>query len=517
MSKILIIDDEEANVRVLSISLRSDGHEVVTAYSGEEGLQVFKRERPDIVLTDIKMPGMNGIEVLEEIKAMAPEAEVIIITGHGDIENAIEALKYGASDFINKPIRDEAMSIAIQRAQEKIAIRCKLRAYTDNLECEVQTATRELRRQSSFLTKLITSAEEGIVATDAQFQVVIFNPAAERIFGFDRDEVISLAKAGDLYPAEVTEAFKTVMGDYLPHKELIWDETLISSKKGHQIPVRFWGTVLYENHQVMGSVAFLEDLREIKRLKSELVRSERLAAIGQTVASVAHDVKNILHGFKGGSYLVNLGIERSDETKLKNGWQMIQKNICRTSELVMDLLSYSRDRQPEYEGCIPNEIAQEVWDLMEPTAREHNIELVKDFDTSIGKVLMDPQTIHRCLLNLMSNALDACIENGENVRQYRVSLKTRLESGQIIRFDVADNGSGMSAEVKEKIFNSFFSTKGHHGTGLGLLVTRKLIEEHKGAIEVISELGKGTQFTMRLPYRQIDPPSAKEALSEPSS
>ena len=213
MSKLLIIDDEEANVRVLSISLRADGYEVVTAYSGEQGLQVFDQEAPDVVLTDIKMPGMDGIEVLGKIKERQPDAEVIIITGHGDIDNAIEALQLGASDFINKPIRDEALSIALQRAHEKRDIKRKLRDYTDNLEKEVALATRELRRQSNFMRKLILSSNDGIVATDQNFMVVIFNPGAEHIFGYARSELLGKVKALDLYPQEIVQAFQAASAD----------------------------------------------------------------------------------------------------------------------------------------------------------------------------------------------------------------------------------------------------------------------------------------------------------------
>ena len=125
---------------MLSMSLRSDVYEVVTAYSGEEGLEVFEKSSPDIVLTDLKMPGMNGLEVLKRVKKANPETEVIIITGHGDIDSAIEALQYGASDFINKPIRDEGLSIALKRASEKIDIRMKLNQYTDNLKNLVKEA-----------------------------------------------------------------------------------------------------------------------------------------------------------------------------------------------------------------------------------------------------------------------------------------------------------------------------------------------------------------------------------------
>jgi two-component system NtrC family sensor kinase len=156
--KLLLIDDEEDIVKVLSLSLRSDGYEVLTAQSGEEGLSLFEKESPDIVLTDLKMPVMSGLEVLQRAKKMNPDAEVIVITGHGDMDSAIESLRYGASDFINKPVRDEALQIAINRAKEKISIRSKLNAYTNDLENMCQIAIGEVKRKSDFQDKLIRSS-----------------------------------------------------------------------------------------------------------------------------------------------------------------------------------------------------------------------------------------------------------------------------------------------------------------------------------------------------------------------
>jgi len=501
-TKILLIDDEEVNVRVLGMTLKADGYQVVSAYSGEEGLKVFKKESPPIVLTDIKMPGMNGLEVLKQIKAIDAEVEVIIVTGHGDRDAAITALQYGASDFINKPIRDEALSVALKRAHEKLAIRRQLKEYTNDLETMVKIATEEFERKSSFQAKLIKSSNDGIVATDDEWKIVIFNPGAERIFGRPRFEVVRKMDARKLYPPDIAKMFDEDEAPPNPQDELPWKETTIVSKDGENIPVRFVGTVLYEKHRIMGSVAFFQDLREIKRLERELVNSERLAAIGQTVAGMAHCIKNILHGFKGGSYLLDLGLGRNDTNKLQTGWKMIQRNISRTSDLVLDLLSYSKERAPEYEACFPNEVVDDVCELLKENAAENHIILVKEFDDAIGEVVMDPRTIYRSVLNLVSNAIDACLfDEDENLdKQHRVHIITTLEPGNRIRFDVRDNGCGMSDEVKAKLFASFFSTKGAKGTGLGLLVTMKLIEEHKGTIEASSQLNKGTTFTIRLPY-----------------
>ena len=501
MNKLLLIDDEPDILRVLSMSLRADGYEVFTAGNGTEGLAAFEKEGPDIVITDIKMPGMDGIEVLGKIKEREPDSEVIIITGHGDIDNAIEALKFGASDYINKPIRDEALSIALQRARDKLEIKRQLKEYTIDLEIKIEDATREIRRRSEFQTKLIRSSNDGIVATDKDLNIVIYNPGAEKIFGYPPAEVINKMSATDLYTAEMGDDFNKAMTGSNHIKDFPWKETAIKSKSGENIPVRFSGTILEEKGRKMGSVAFFQDLTEIKRLEMELVRSERLAAIGQTVAGLAHGIKNILHGLKGGSYLVDLGIKKNNTEKLKTGWDMIKRNIGRTSNLVMDLLSYSKEREPEYEPCSPNEIANDVCELLAQRAKENKIEIVKVFDVSIKEISMDPRTIHEVLLNLMSNAIDACLFDEDTSKSWRIRLKTTHEDGKRIRFEVEDNGAGMNEEVQQKLFTSFFSTKGHRGTGLGLMVTRKLIEEHHGTIEVKSQVNRGTTFSMQLPYK----------------
>ncbi len=498
MQKILLIDDEEAIVRVLSMSLRSDGYDVVTANSGEQGLENFEKEKPGIVLTDIRMPGMDGLEVLRRIKAIDPDVEVIIITGHGDIDAAVEALQHGASDFINKPVRDEALSIALKRAEEKLNIRRQLKEYTDDLENMVKIATEEFERKSNFQARLIGSSLDGIVATDDEWKIVIYNPGAQRIFEYKRTEVVRKMDARALYPDDIKDIFKG-QTTHTRSVELPWIESAITSKTGDIIPVRFSGTVLQEKKRMMGSVAFFQDLREIKRLERELVASERLGAIGQTVAGMAHCIKNILHGFKGGSYLVNVGIDKNNTDKLQNGWQMIQRNITRTSDLVLDLLSYSKEREPEYAPCLPNDIADDVCELLKTVAEDHHVEIAKDFSPSIGEAVLDSRTVHRCLMNLVSNAIDACLFDENVNKNHRVTVKTRLENSDFIQFEVMDNGSGMSEAVREKLFTSFFSTKGAKGTGLGLLVTSKLVEEHQGDIQVFSASGEGTTFVIRFP------------------
>jgi signal transduction histidine kinase len=387
MSKILVIDDEESIRLLLEVSLTHKGYEVVLADDGEKGIKAFQETRPSIVITDIKMPGMDGLEVLKQIKRLDPDTRIIVITGHGDMESAIEALQLEASDFINKPITDEALSVALKRAEEVLWLKQKLRKYTSSLELMVKEAT------------------------------------------------------------------------------------------------------------------------------EELIESERVSAVGQAVAGMAHYIRNILNGLQGGVYVVNTSLKRNKPDLLPKGWAMVENNIGKISDLVMNMLAYSKEREPDYELCNPNEIAQEVYDLMNETIRarsvvsyfrvkdkrvEFGVKLIKDFDPSVGECYLDPTGLHRCLLNLITNAIDACTLVVDEGKDCSVVIRTRKDKDGV-RFDVEDNGMGMTKEVQEKLFDRFFSTKGGRGTGLGLMVTRKIVDEHGGTMSFESEPGKGTTFSMLFP------------------
>ena len=503
-TKILLIDDEESIRRLLSISLGQKGYQVITAEDGEKGIELFRQERPEIVLTDIKMPDIDGLEVLRQVKALDPEAQVIVITGHGDMESAIEALKLEASDFLNKPIRDEALMIAIKRAQDVLWMRHKLKEYTGNLEVKVKDATEELREVYDFQKNLIESSIDAIIGIDREGTILIFNEAAERLMGYTSEEVIGHRHITQIYhPSEVAREIKKQMYD--PDCGAVGRvedlEVEVLCKDGDRVPIRLSATLLYKDGEEIGSVGFFQDLRKIKLLQKELIERERLSAVGQTVAGMAHYIKNILNGLEGGIYMVNTGLKKDKQPLLTKGWGMVQNNVAKISDLVMDMLSYSREREPELESCSPNDIAQDVFDLMDERAKKSRIKLVKDFDPSIDICFLDPAGLHRCLLNLVTNAIDACVFDGNKEKDWSVIIKTQKGKDEI-RFHVTDNGMGMTKEIQEKIFERFFTTKGSKGSGFGLLVTQKTIEEHGGRISLESDPDKGTTFFLHLPYRK---------------
>jgi len=503
-NKILLVDDEEIIIKLLSMSLRSDGYEIVTALSGEQGLEVFESESPDIVVTDIKMPGMDGLELLKKIKEIDPEKEVIIVTGHGDIDSTIAALQLGASDFINKPVRDEALAIALDRAKAKILIREKLEEYTENLEFKITEATEEIRRKSNFQRLLIKSSNDAIVAFNHDWKVVVYNPEAARIFGEPARDVRNKMYIDDLYTPQIAQIFKNQAKDENLQNTLPWRENILNTKDGRKIPVRYTSNVLHEKGEFVGTVSFFQDLTEIKQLEKELVQSERLAAVGQTVSGLAHYVKNILIGLQGGSYVVDVGMAKNDMDKLKTGWKTIKRNIKRVGDLTQDLLTYSKEREPELEACQPNSIVSEVVDLVKDVAASSGVLISNELDDGIGEVLADPQTIHRSLLNLINNSIDACLEDEDTSKNHEVKIKTYVGEDNFFCIEVEDNGCGMDENTQKQLFDPMFSSKGGKGTGLGLLVTGKLIEEHKGMIDIKSSKGVGSSFTIKLPYEKAN-------------
>jgi signal transduction histidine kinase len=220
-----------------------------------------------------------------------------------------------------------------------------------------------------------------------------------------------------------------------------------------------------------------------------------LAAIGEIVARVAHYQKNLLNGLRGGLYVTNGAMAKGDRENLREGWRMLHGSVQRIERLTLDMLYYVKGRVPKREPADVNEVIQEVVDLMREAAAQRNVELQAELGEGTSRQSFDRAAIHRAILDLVSNAIDACAESESG---NLVSL-TSEATGDGIVVTVADNGVGMSDEVRSNLFVRFFSTKGGQGTGLGLPVVKKVVEEHGGTLEVESKLGQGSSFRLRFP------------------
>jgi len=362
---------------------------------------------------------------------------------------------------------------------------------------KLKESQEELTRAYNLQKCLIQSSFDGIVASDVNGVILIFNRVAEQLTGFSEEEVVGKKTWRNfLHPdlrKEIRRALpgddRTVLHGFTPR------ESVIFHRDGKFAPVLIGGVSLTHEAREAGYVIFFYDLRELKRLRRDLIQSERMAAVGQTVASISHSIKNILDGLRGGVFIVNRARENNDPDKRKLGWEMIEKNIDIISELVIDLLNYSKERQLDVQRSHPNKLLRDVCSIMRRKAESKGAQLVCEGDETIEEAFFDPFAMHQCLLNLISNALDAVPQD----REGRVVVKAFRDGEDRLCFKVLDNGRGMSPEVQSKILKGMFSTKGSKGTGLGLLVVQKVVKEHQGTFEVESEEGKGSVFTVSIP------------------
>jgi len=238
---------------------------------------------------------------------------------------------------------------------------------------------------------------------------------------------------------------------------------------------------------------------------SAMVQSERLAGVGQTIATVSHHIKNILQGIRGGAYLVDMGLENGDEAVLRKGWDIVRRNQDKISSLVMDMLSFSKEREPEPVPSDLNELITEIVETVRQRAAETQAVIHWEPAADLPRLLFDPEGLSRAILNVVTNALDAV--EGRPHAAVTISVAADREAG-LVRVRVADNGAGMTPETLADIFNLFASTKGARGTGLGLTVSRKILREHGGEIHASSRIGEGSTFLLEFPLRPaLDAPA----------
>lgn len=229
---------------------------------------------------------------------------------------------------------------------------------------------------------------------------------------------------------------------------------------------------------------------------SAMVQSERLAAVGQTIATLSHHIKNILQGIHGGSYLVEMGLDKNDLGITDKGWGIVRRNQHKISSLVMDMLSFSKDRKPDPSPSDIPALLADIVETVKQRAEDGGISVHCKTPDNFPVLLCDAEALSRAILNVVTNAIDAVEEQSNGT----VDITTELdEKREVVQVRVTDNGPGIPAETLPDIFNLFVSTKGAKGTGLGLTVSQKILREHGGDISVESSATHGTCFTLSFP------------------
>lgn len=364
---------------------------------------------------------------------------------------------------------------------------------TDQRKLEAELSMANLIRETLFESSL-----DAIVVLDAAERVILMNGAAEALWGRKRVDVVGKPAPTGMLPAP----FERLLGAKTAREQGV--EAEVRRADGSSVPVHLAAVPLRHDGRLLGVAATVRDLRRLKALEKARLEAERLAAVGQTVAGLAHGIKNILTGLKGGMYAISSGLDRGDAERTARGRDMLERNMERISTLARNLLAFSKGDVPQVEWLDPAAVAREVVDLYRDAAEQSGVALDLEVRAEVAPAPFDREGLHSCLANLVSNALDACLVSQTAGCTVSVAVDG---SDEAVCFEVRDSGCGMDYEVKQKVFSSFFTTKGSGGTGLGLLLTRKIVQQHGGAVAFESSPSEGTAFRLSFPRERLPRPS----------
>lgn len=502
--KIVLIDDEEGIRKITGIALKDWGYRVETAENGEIGIQRCRSFSPQIVITDVKMPGMDGLQVLETLKQDHPEIEVIVMTAFGDIETAIQAIQQDASDFITKPVNDKALLLALGRAKNRYSSKRQVREYTRMLETGWSSATKTLLKNFTFQEQIINSSINGIIACGVDRLVRIFNPSAQKMLGYTKDQVVDKKTLTDLFAGGEEERIQAAL-DSESHggvNRINLMEVLMADSGGMEVPVQISASVMLEDSDVNGILVCVRDLRELRRIErkmadqEKILHQDKMMSLGKLAASVVHEINNPLSGILNYLRLMARGVEKglTEERKEKFA-KYLEISITETgrvSRIVSNLLTFSRKSAISYEAVNVRDLIERCALLSQHKLEMQNIVLHVAVEPHIPDIRADGNQIQQCIINLVFNAMDAVKNDGE----IRLSATHDPAKGQVC-IHVRDTGPGISEQDLPYVFEPFFTTKDEgYGVGLGLSTVYGIMENHGGAVRVAHTSSRGTHFVL---------------------
>ena len=397
---------------------------------------------------------------------------------HDDEEEVTNKSGRGVSVIVyTTPVRNEAGDIT-----------AVIKMLTDITELKI--LQKQLRESQERYRLLFEEVPCYISVQDQQLRVV----DANRRFRDDFGDLLGRPcyevykhRREECVPCAVQETF----ADGLVHHT----EEVVTSRAGAAMNVLVYSAPIRDAQgRITRVMEMSADITPVRELESQLT------SLGLLIGSISHGIKGLLTGLDGGIYLVNSGMERNDGARTTRGWEMVRRNVDRIRSLVLDILYYAKDREPNWEMVSAASIAEDVCGVTEPRAREQGVQLRCDVDPEAGAFEADAKAIRALLVNLIDNSIDACrVDRKKPDHQVRVGVRG---DGDRIRFEVADNGIGMEQETREKAFTLFFSSKGTEGTGRGLFISNRIAPAHGGTIEVQSQPDQGTCFRVGIPRRR---------------
>jgi signal transduction histidine kinase len=482
---ILVVDDEKVIRDGCALILKSEGYRVKAAANGQEALEMMAAEPVNAVLCDLKMPVMGALEVLDAARARYPEVPIIIITGHGTVDDAVECMKKGAYDFVTKPFRVDHLTLAVRRALEKQRLEREAR----RLQEEQAKNLYSLALEQSRMHTIVNCMADGLMVTNRDGEVVLCNAALMQLLG--RQE----APAS---PQPLTALFndpdlEAAIQDLLAGAASQPGKCISQELSRGRVHLRALSAAFHGPEQeVLGTVTVFHDItsfKELDEMKDDFVRM------------VSHELRSPLAAIKQQHAVIIDGLAGDLGDKQRELLTRAQAKIQGLLDLINDLLDIARmeagHRHLEQVPLNLGETLTEVVELLRARAQDQKVALHLDLPPAVPLIRADQRSMEEVFTNLVTNAINYSPGGGD----VRVACRAR---SNYLEVTVKDQGVGIPEEELPKIFDKFYRVKDPKtrqviGTGLGLSLVKTLVEAHRGVVEVESQPGVGTTFRLLFP------------------
>jgi signal transduction histidine kinase len=481
---VLVVDDERVVREGCRRILDPEGFQVLTAENGQDALNLLDQHPANVILCDLKMPVMGALEVLETVGLHYPDIPVIIITGHGTVESAVECMKRGAYDFITKPFRPDHLVLVVRRALEKQ----ELERRAQNLQEERARTLYDLAAEQSRIRTIVSCMADAVLVTTPDLEVVLHNPASTRLLEFTPSKLSGGALSDYIDDDKLSEALRSLLTNAAGEEECITQELILGQKHLRALSALVYGPA----SQVLGTVTVFHDVTSFKQLdemKSNFVHH------------VSHELRSPLSAIKQQHSVILDGLAGELTAKQGELLNRAQDKIQGLLDLINDLLDVAKIESGHgFLQLVPlnlEDILHRIVGLLRAKAEEQGLSLDLKFPEDLPLVQADGRSMEEVFTNLISNGINYSPDGGT------VSISA-TPRGKYLEVRVSDTGVGIATEDLPKIFDKFYRVKHPQtrqviGTGLGLSIVRGIIEEHRGSVEVQSKPGVGTTFKVLLP------------------
>lgn len=518
---ILLVDDEPAIVHALASELRYQKHSVFTAHTGMQALELLLVQEIDILITDLNMPGMNGLELLSRAIGIQAEIQVIVLTGFGGTTSAVEALNRGASGYLFKPPDLKELTIHIAQCHKKLALTRALRQKNAELEAEVAMraqAEHDLTQAKNTTDAILAAMVDALMVISTEGVILQVNHSVCRLLSWEGHELVG-KMAGQLL------LHKDERSPFLPEGALALfsqdgtmdnTEAILIAKDGREIPVLVSGSVMWNDHATQTAILLVaRDITEYQRTQkslrekeAQLIHSGRLTAMGEMASGIAHELNQpltiIRMAAQNFGYRLAAGVQ--DKINPTEFSHKIIQQVDRAATIINHMRSFVRGEPAIKEAILmdPQAAALDSLTFFQEQFRVQEITLNLAIADNLPMISMPANHFEQILINLLSNARYAVNKkigyDDHYVKEVSLRLFFKEEKTGFVVLEVEDNGIGMTPDEQQRCWEPFFSTKGvGEGTGLGLYIVHSIAKEQRVTIQLESVAGERTCFRVSFP------------------